>query len=402
VLDLYREQNKEYLYLGLYRYFVRQNAKLLELWQTKKGKGWISTVYLRTKMGDTHYEPYGSVLVSEGEGESVFQYTGEMQNNSTGFIYLRSRYYSGNGRFLSKDIFGGNVKYPTSLHKYLYANGNPILFSDPSGLYSQKMIKRMFGVSTYEQVLDQFRYGQLKGKWGFLNILHRASNGDELNIYKLSFTCKEKKFPIFVHETEFLSQQFLSIDDFWHPIVESYSGNLQYLNGYGLLLVDNERVGRNVNSFIQDADFLILQQQDQIYPNNVWATTKHSSWRLIHDKVDTNSLAWDTAELVSMGLFVAGTYTANPYLLIPGVIGESITTAHDFYELAKSTVPLVDAYQRGDDPSSLELEQFQKEVRYLLEDNLWQTVGHLVDNKQPWPIIRRIAFNLYGALEYVP
>ncbi len=36
-----------------YRYFVRQNAKLLELWQTKKGRGWISTVYLRTKMGDT-------------------------------------------------------------------------------------------------------------------------------------------------------------------------------------------------------------------------------------------------------------------------------------------------------------------------------------------------------------
>ena len=74
VLDLYREQIEEYLYLGLslssiriilnpqleipisypsYRYFVRQNAKLLELWQTKKGKGWISTVYLRTKMGDT-------------------------------------------------------------------------------------------------------------------------------------------------------------------------------------------------------------------------------------------------------------------------------------------------------------------------------------------------------------
>jgi len=74
VLDLYREQNKEYLYLGLslssirtilnpqleipisypsYRYLVRQNAKLLKLWQTKKGKGWISTVYLRTKMGDT-------------------------------------------------------------------------------------------------------------------------------------------------------------------------------------------------------------------------------------------------------------------------------------------------------------------------------------------------------------
>ncbi len=51
-----------------YRYFVRQNAKLLELWQTKKGKGWISTVYLRTKMGDTQRRLLGFFFNPSLEG----------------------------------------------------------------------------------------------------------------------------------------------------------------------------------------------------------------------------------------------------------------------------------------------------------------------------------------------
>ncbi|MHC4739165.1 MAG: hypothetical protein ACYS9Y_09710 [Planctomycetota bacterium] len=33
------------------------------------------------------------------------------------------------------DPFAGNNQYPQSLHKYLYANGNPILYSDPSGRF---------------------------------------------------------------------------------------------------------------------------------------------------------------------------------------------------------------------------------------------------------------------------
>ncbi len=40
------------------------------------------------------------------------------------------------GRFISQDSYAGSVYDPVSLHKYLYANSNPVMYSDPSGYFS--------------------------------------------------------------------------------------------------------------------------------------------------------------------------------------------------------------------------------------------------------------------------
>ena len=37
------------------------------------------------------------------------------------------------GTFTSMDTYGGSIFDPTSLHKYLYANANPVTYCDPSG-----------------------------------------------------------------------------------------------------------------------------------------------------------------------------------------------------------------------------------------------------------------------------
>ena len=45
-----------------------------------------------------------------------------------------ARYYNPNtGRFLSRDPVDGQFYDPKTLHKYLYANGDPVNASDPSG-----------------------------------------------------------------------------------------------------------------------------------------------------------------------------------------------------------------------------------------------------------------------------
>ena len=50
--------------------------------------------------------------------------------------YLRSRYYMPTtGRFASIDPFGGQANQPQSLHKYLYAHANPVMGTDPLGLF---------------------------------------------------------------------------------------------------------------------------------------------------------------------------------------------------------------------------------------------------------------------------
>ena len=45
-----------------------------------------------------------------------------------------ARYYNpATGRFLSRDPEDGNAKDPASLHKYLYAGGDPVNAMDPTG-----------------------------------------------------------------------------------------------------------------------------------------------------------------------------------------------------------------------------------------------------------------------------
>jgi len=79
------------------------------------------------------YAPYGEDLYSAGSGDSAFAFTGE-QTNQNGLVYLRARYYGlGDGRFLTRDTWGGNVNQPITFNRWQYANANPIRYSDPSG-----------------------------------------------------------------------------------------------------------------------------------------------------------------------------------------------------------------------------------------------------------------------------
>ncbi|MGQ0602628.1 MAG: RHS repeat domain-containing protein [Anaerolineales bacterium] len=81
------------------------------------------------------YQPFGTMLSSNGTGASMYGFTGEVTDN-TGLVYLRARYYApGHGRFLTRDPWQGSVYRPLSLNKWSYVEGNPIRFTDPAGLF---------------------------------------------------------------------------------------------------------------------------------------------------------------------------------------------------------------------------------------------------------------------------
>lgn len=92
---------------------------------------------------------------------------------------MRARYYdSGNGRFNRLDDFPGSTTDSQSLHKYLHANGNPILFSDPTGLFSA------IGVSSASSIGASLN--SLSGELGSIGIetahgIRRAS-GSHANV----------------------------------------------------------------------------------------------------------------------------------------------------------------------------------------------------------------------------
>ena len=64
-------------------------------------------------------------------------YAGEQYNAETGLYYNRARYMDPTtGTFSSMDNYSGSIYDPVSLHKYLYANANPVTYTDPTGYFS--------------------------------------------------------------------------------------------------------------------------------------------------------------------------------------------------------------------------------------------------------------------------
>ncbi len=74
------------------------------------------------------YEAFGQ---SPGSALTRYGYTGRERDNLTGLLYYRARWYdAAQGRFISPDPLG----LAGGLNRYAYAGGNPLSFTDPSGL----------------------------------------------------------------------------------------------------------------------------------------------------------------------------------------------------------------------------------------------------------------------------
>jgi RHS repeat-associated protein len=84
---------------------------------------------------DTYdYDAWGNAVNVTGSTPNVCLYRGEQYDPDLRLYYLRARYFNPlSGRFLTKDPEAGRIKVPASLHRYLYAAGDPVNRSDPRG-----------------------------------------------------------------------------------------------------------------------------------------------------------------------------------------------------------------------------------------------------------------------------
>ncbi|WP_061236523.1 RHS repeat-associated core domain-containing protein [Leptospira santarosai] len=97
------------------------------------------------------YEPYGSINRNDSYGPDIFRYkyTGQIEDKETGLYYYKSRYYDPIlGKFLQAD----SIVAPEStsgMNRYMYVDGNPVNYRDPSGHLSGKglmhMVNRIMG-----------------------------------------------------------------------------------------------------------------------------------------------------------------------------------------------------------------------------------------------------------------
>ncbi len=77
-------------------------------------------------------DPYGMVTQTSGVSQTDYGFTAEYQHND--LLYLRARHYApGMGRFLTRDLWKGDVYEPMSYNRWLYAYGDSINLTDPTG-----------------------------------------------------------------------------------------------------------------------------------------------------------------------------------------------------------------------------------------------------------------------------
>ena len=82
------------------------------------------------------FDAFGNETEKAGTSANTYGFQGE-ERDATGLYYLRARYMDPtSGTFTSMDTYAGSLSDPMSLHKYLFANSNPVMYSDPSGHYS--------------------------------------------------------------------------------------------------------------------------------------------------------------------------------------------------------------------------------------------------------------------------
>jgi RHS repeat-associated protein len=104
-----------------------------------------------TILSRTRYEPYGYVV---GGTPRTIGFTGHVNDNDTGLIYMQQRYYDPfAGRMLSIDPVTTDANTGGSFNRYAYANNNPYKYVDPDG--RQERAAEAFG--------DRYRYDMASG-----------------------------------------------------------------------------------------------------------------------------------------------------------------------------------------------------------------------------------------------
>ena len=128
---------------------------------------------------DTYtYDAFGNLLRSTGRTANNYRYCGEQFDSTTGLYYLRARYMdTSTGRFISQDSYAGSIDDPVSLHKYLYANSNPVMYADPSGYMS--LLGEIAVTTCIDILVGGFISGSVSMGMSILNALTAAKHAQE-------------------------------------------------------------------------------------------------------------------------------------------------------------------------------------------------------------------------------
>lgn len=110
------------------------------------------------------------IRYGEYQYDSETEYTDADGQLVTGLYYLIARHYDpGTARFLGIDTYKGSVLDPLSLNLYSYCRNEPIMYTDPTGHYTQGKVlsyvqgqKQSYDPDAWELQQDLIKLGYMK------------------------------------------------------------------------------------------------------------------------------------------------------------------------------------------------------------------------------------------------
>jgi len=122
--------------IARYRTYYNPSITTEKVYYVHDGHGSVRALTNTTgAVTDTYdYDAYGNLIHSTGSTPNVYLFAGEQYDPDLGLYYNRARYLNTNtGRFWTMDTFEGNDVDPLSIHKYLFAEADPVDNIDPCG-----------------------------------------------------------------------------------------------------------------------------------------------------------------------------------------------------------------------------------------------------------------------------
>jgi RHS repeat-associated protein len=231
---------------------------------------------------DTYdYDAFGNLISQTGTTSNNYLFAGEQFDPALGIYYNRARYYDQRiGRFWSMDRYEGHLQDPTTLHRYLYANADPVNLSDPSGLltdyspYGYVIEPRIQVQYVIDYGSNNLRLGTPTGLGA--NPLLKPDIFDStrriwMDIKPLSFAGIADAVATWdLYNTNFSPLGYLP-DRSWQPTYQNpigYDGKLFFVkNVQGILFytvdADNRRL-RNLNTFADARQLLRALEQTSV------------------------------------------------------------------------------------------------------------------------------------------
>ena len=125
---------RKYYYAGAVRVAMRTGGNTFYLLNDHLTSTAITTNSSGVRQTELRYFAYGGARYNPGGQMTIYRFTGQRWDVSTGLYDYGARWYDPQiGRFLAADSIVPNPGDSQSLNRYMYVLGNPLKYSDPSG-----------------------------------------------------------------------------------------------------------------------------------------------------------------------------------------------------------------------------------------------------------------------------